>query len=734
MQHLVIALMVAVLACCCSAQKPPDDTLTYERLAALGKLWTFVKYFHPGVTSDKIDWDAALLKAIDKTNAAKSDEDFIAAASGMLETLGDPATHMATDEDLPGSSGEASGSAAAKPTDDGLLLVRIGNADYMATMQVINQMRPQLASAKAVVFDLRGSKMAANLLHVFPVGETAIAPGTFSREHSGYPAPDGSGSGGYFSHMAIRAGLEISPGSEKKDLPAVFLVNKATTIPMLALALQDRGTAAIVSEGPIDDRQTDVSEYVQLNGRGAATVRIKELYYPDGSTGVVPNRVLDVKGEQALTATIEMARIGKWDKPAPRQKAELGKSWIVDKMYAEPAYPELGYRLLAAIRIWGVYNYFHPYKYLSGEDWDAVLLASLPKMAHAANAREYHLAVAEMVAHSHDTHCYVNSPELPKFYGLAPAPFEIRWIEDRPVIVRLANEADAKEAGVTVGDVILRIEGQPVRSRIDELSPYIAASTPQSLMSRVTQVLLSGDDGTEIGVTVVGADGREREVKVKRQKAYYKLLGPHRSGEVFRLINDDIGYVDLERLPGDQVDAMFDKFKQTKAIVMDMRGYPQGTAWSIAPRLGEKTSPVAAQFRTNLVSAVGDEGGHVNSVLFEQRIPASEKWRYKGKTAMLIDERAISQSEHSGLFYKTANDTVFIGGPTTGANGDVTWFAVPGGIRINFSGHDVRWPDGKQLQRVGLKPDVEVLPTIAGIRAGRDEVLEKAVEYLSGKQ
>jgi len=34
---------------------------------------------------------------------------------------------------------------------------------------------------------------------------------------------------------------------------------------------------------------------------------------------------------------------------------------------------------------------------------------------------------------------------------------------------------------------------------------------------------------------------------------------------------------------------------------------------------------------------------------------------------------------------------------------------------------------------VGLKPDVEVLPTIAGIRAGRDEVLEKALAYLSGK-
>lgn len=75
------------------------------------------------------------------------------------------------------------------------------------------------------------------------------------------------------------------------------------------------------------------------------------------------------------------------------------------------------------------------------------------------------------------------------------------------------------------------------------------------------------------------------------------------------------------------------------------------------------------------------------------------------------------KSERSGLFYKAAN-------------GDVTSFSVPGGIHIGFSGHDVRWPDGRQLQRVGLTPDVLVSPTIAGIRAGKHEVLDRAIPYL----
>jgi C-terminal processing protease CtpA/Prc len=143
---------------------------------------------------------------------------------------------------------------------------------------------------------------------------------------------------------------------------------------------------------------------------------------------------------------------------------------------------------------------------------------------------------------------------------------------------------------------------------------------------------------------------------------------------------------------------------------------------------------IAAHFERNLVKPDTSDDLGIMKISFDQRIPTTFKPRYKGKTVMLIDERAISQSEHSGLFYRAANGTKFIGSPTAGANGDVTYFMAPGDIRINFSGHDVRWPDGKQLQRVGLTPDIEVRPTIEGIRAGRDEILERAVKYLETGQ
>jgi len=117
---------------------------------------------------------------------------------------------------------------------------------------------------------------------------------------------------------------------------------------------------------------------------------------------------------------------------------------------------------------------------------------------------------------------------------------------------------------------------------------------------------------------------------------------------------------------------------------------------------------------------------------FVQYIPDSAAWKYRGQTVVLIDERAMSQAEHMGLFLEAANGTKFVGTASAGANGDVARFTIPGGITISFSGHDIRHADGRQLQRVGLVPDVEARPTIAGIRDGRDEVLEKALDYLGG--
>jgi C-terminal processing protease CtpA/Prc len=69
-----------------------------------------------------------------------------------------------------------------------------------------------------------------------------------------------------------------------------------------------------------------------------------------------------------------------------------------------------------------------------------------------------------------------------------------------------------------------------------------------------------------------------------------------------------------------------------------------------------------------------------------------------------------------------------VGGTSAGTNGNVATFLTPGGFSVGFTGMRVTRHDGLSPHHlVGVKPDVPVAPTLEGLRAGRDEVLERGL-------
>ena len=101
--------------------------------------------------------------------------------------------------------------------------------------------------------------------------------------------------------------------------------------------------------------------------------------------------------------------------------------------------------------------------------------------------------------------------------------------------------------------------------------------------------------------------------------------------------------------------------------------------------------------------------------------------RYAGKVMLLVDEVSQSQAEYTAMALRAAPRAKVVGSTTAGADGNISPFALPGGLSTMISGIGVFYPDRRPTQRVGIIPDIEVRPTLAGIRAGRDEVLEAAI-------
>jgi len=707
-----------------------------------------VKYFHPWLAWRAVDWDGALLAAIPRVMAADNREAYAAAVQAMLDVLGDPATHVAGASEPPPRPVPLS-----RKTADGILIVTVNPATLGAGAEAARRLRQvaaELTSARAVVFDLRGhgawsddepaavgmAFLSSGLNHQLQFAALR-APGHRSRMYSGLPSSAPGGSMFYHAAYYVRDGAALEARPDALTKTVIFLADKSSSLPPIAAALQAGGCAKIVAQGSASDASLVERQRFELAYGVQALMRTSELVYEDGTTGLLPDLVLPAEaGDGALEAALALARNPQASASPPRRKPAPYGWPPAERVYAESDHPRVEMRLLAAFRIWAAFRYFFAYRDLMQEDWDSLCAASLPAFIRAADARQYALAIAELVAHARDTHVEVSSRALEEYFGRASPPIRTRMIEGLPVVTQLLDEEAARKAGVAPGDVVLEVDGEAADARMRRLSRYLSASTPQSLDHLIMQRWLRGPPAEPVRLKL--RDGKGRSFMARLPRRIERDKRPWRAGPVTAILPGNIGYADLERLAGEQAPEMFEKFRGTGAIIFDLRGYPQGAGWLIAPRLTERKAVVAARFRRPLVLFPDGRTGDIRTLgagwEFIQHLPESAEWKYLGPTVALIDERAMSQAEHAGLFLRAANGTRLVGSRTAGADGDVARFWVPGGIIISFSGQEVRHPDGAPLQGVGLIPNVEVKPTIQGVRAGRDEVLERALEYLGVRE
>jgi C-terminal processing protease CtpA/Prc len=711
-----------------------------DRLVGLCKVWCATKFFHPYLAyRNDIDWDQALIHALPKVLAAENADAYAGAMQSMLSALGDSVSRVRPHGRE--SQGPApQGLPFSRDADGGVLVVSfraVGDDDWDALIQELQTIQGKLAQLRGLVLDMRGSAIA-DFCFSFSgldreLSATPLAgPGQRSRIHLGFAQQGGAPSGDYHSALQTADGKVYAPPQDARDLPCVFLLDEETRAPRVALALQKAGKAAIMVEGDACECALVRTASIDIGEGLAAHLRISEIIYADGCGGFAPDVSLPASaGPDALIKAALAWLAAPKERVIERKPLPAAAAPTPERAYAETNYPSLEHRLLAAFRIWGVIHTFFPYKELITEDWQGVLREFLPRFQIAADATAYAMTIAEMVTRIGDSHCSVQSAKLDEHIGVATPAVRVRMIEGLPVVTDIYDQAIA---GLDVGDVVIAVDGVDAKARAAMLSRCHSASTPQALDMVVAARLLCGPDASAATLTVHGGDGKRKDIKLPRAKASWAPMAEQRGGEMLRMLTRDIGYADLDRLPVAGVDDMFERFKDTKAIIFDMRGYPHGTAWAIAPRLTERNDVAAALIERPIVSAdvISSEENLGGSAVQRsvQRVPRTDKWRYKGRTVMLMDERTFSQAEHTGLFFKAANDTLLVGSPTVGANGDVTQFVVPGDIWIGFTGQAIKHADGRQLQRVGLIPDVEIRPTIAGIRAGRDEVLEKAIDVI----
>ena len=401
--------------------------------------------------------------------------------------------------------------------------------------------------------------------------------------------------------------------------------------------------------------------------------------------------------------------------------------------YKEMVYPDAGYQLLSLFRYWNIIQYFYPYKYVIGEDWNKILPEFIPIFAGARNATDYSLACLAIIARVHDTHANIwgRNTALKDYFGNYAPPVQAKFIENKLVVSGYYSDTLFIKEKLKVGDIITKINGQPVEQLVKNYLYITPASNYETQLRDLPyrSLLHSRQDSLTLEL--------ERNHKtlvvsvhcIDADHVNYAIdFNPNPNDSSYKIINGNIGYLFPGRYHDRQLPAIQKAFENTKGLIIDMRCYPS----EFMPfSFGAYIKPNASPFVKFTNGDVNYPGIFRYTPLLPNGGPNPNF--YKGPIVELVNATTQSQAEYTTMAFQTAPDLTVIGSRTAGADGNVSAIWLPGGIFTYISGIGIFYPDGTQTQRKGIKIDIPVNPTIEGVRQGKDELLEKAVEIINSK-
>ena len=311
----------------------------------------------------------------------------------------------------------------------------------------------------------------------------------------------------------------------------------------------------------------------------------------------------------------------------------------------------------------------------------------------------------------------VNTPVNGNDDVAADPGFSVLDIDGKVVVHQVFDGSAAAEKGVRPGEEVVAIDGVAIR-------PEQPVFPGWAMLTR--SLLLRGGAGSKARVTL-RADGRERTLKLERRPnkgSFFQVGALPRLTAVYRsrLLPDDILYVQFNLF----VPEMVSRFRRDirryrdrmRGLIIDLRGNPGGilmTAEWIAAWCCAREVPMGKLI--------------IDGTTLTPR-SAPQPLAYDGPVAILIDGESCSTSELFAGAMQDAKAAILVGAQTPGMCLPSEFVKLPSGFRLQtVFGNSLR-SDGRQIEKVGISPDLAVPMHAAALLKGHDEVLERAVKAL----
>lgn len=446
--------------------------------------------------------------------------------------------------------------------------------------------------------------------------------------------------------------------------------------------------------------------------------------------------------------------------------------WYESDIPNETPYPTYTFdqekmNLLTLAKAWNAVEYLFPYKYMMDKDWKKVLIEMVPIFREINDRASYEKSILMLAVAINDTH----SAEFMQNENMRMAnvifnvryypPFDYKAEAKSIIIKKFLNDSLAKNSTLKIGDEIIAINGIKIEQWLKERAVLLPASNDAVKYRELS----TSDNNRGDTFAFSNLQSETLNVRVKRDKAYLNLklvMLDRQNKQITKLIENDIvqkrikdkniksrenigsdialiraGYLFDKDFPEDKdLVQLSAELKSKKAIIVDMRKYPQGPgffSYYLPLLLGKAPFAFARYYAADLK----DPGvfihreGIENYMYVAKDGPRPMGELYTGKIIILTNEETQSMGEwFTMMLSQLNNNATIIGSQTAGADGDLKRLTLPGGYRFSFTGNGIFYPDGRETQRVGIKPDIYFKPSAKDLIGEEDAQLQRAVKYV----
>ena len=250
------------------------------------------------------------------------------------------------------------------------------------------------------------------------------------------------------------------------------------------------------------------------------------------------------------------------------------------------------------------------------------------------------------------------------------------------VVTDVNADGPAAEAGVTVGDKLVAIDGQPVR-----------ADAPAAVMAR-----LSGTEGSAVVLTLRGRDGRVRQAEVERAVIPPETVSAQRAGNALVLRISSFRDYTAQQLAR-EIDTAFNGTvpagRRPRGLVLDLRGNRGGVL---------RQAVTAADMLLDAGIIAVTEGRNPDA--FHRWAATSGDLTSGVPIIVLVDGRTASSAEILTAALADNGRAVVVGSSTLGKGLVQTIGRLPDGGELFVTWSRVLAPRGWPIQGLGVLPQV----------------------------